>query len=109
LLRNPSLTMIFPFSMRILEAVANWPFEAFGAAQARAAAKLELERVGESLVSRALDLVRDVRLALRRVRGGPDRAPPSPKGSSASASEIATIVNAACAQVTSANWRQAPQ
>src|SRR5262245_29459776 len=27
-LRNPSLTMIFPFSSRILESVANWPFEA---------------------------------------------------------------------------------
>src|SRR5262245_1864224 len=27
-LSNPTLTMIFPFSARILESVANWPFEA---------------------------------------------------------------------------------
>jgi outer membrane protein, heavy metal efflux system len=63
-LRNPSLTLIFPFSTRILEAVANWPFEALWQRPRRvAAARLELERVGETLVSRALDLVRDVRLA----------------------------------------------
>jgi cobalt-zinc-cadmium efflux system outer membrane protein len=63
-LRNPSLTMIFPFSTRILESVANWPFEALWQRPRRvASAKLELERVGESLVSRALDLVRDTRLA----------------------------------------------
>jgi cobalt-zinc-cadmium efflux system outer membrane protein len=62
-LRNPSLTMIFPFSTRILESVANWPFEALWQRPRRvAAAKLELERVGESMVSRALDLVRDTRL-----------------------------------------------
>jgi cobalt-zinc-cadmium efflux system outer membrane protein len=64
LLRNPSLTVIFPFSTRILEAVANWPLEALWQRPRRvAAAKLELERVGESLIPRALDLVRDVRLA----------------------------------------------
>jgi cobalt-zinc-cadmium efflux system outer membrane protein len=63
-LRNPSLTLIFPFSTRILESVANWPFEALWQRPRRvAAATLELERVGESLVSRALDLVRDTRLA----------------------------------------------
>ncbi|MGH9839410.1 MAG: TolC family protein [Blastocatellia bacterium] len=64
LLTNPQLTMIFPFSFRILEAVANWPIEAIWQRPKRvAAAKLELERVGETLVTRALDLVRDVRLA----------------------------------------------
>jgi outer membrane protein, heavy metal efflux system len=64
LLANPQLTMIFPFSFRILEAVANWPIEAFWQRPRRvAAAKLEQERVGETLVGRALDLVRDVRLA----------------------------------------------
>jgi cobalt-zinc-cadmium efflux system outer membrane protein len=63
-LRNPSLTLIFPFSTRILESVAAWPFEALWQRPRRvAAAKLELERVGESLVSRTLDLVRDTRLA----------------------------------------------
>ncbi len=64
LLTNPQLTMIFPFSFRILEAVANWPMEAIWQRPRRlAAAKLEQERIGETLVSRALDLVRDVRLA----------------------------------------------
>ena len=43
LLRNPSLTLIFPFSMRILEAVANWPFEALWQRPKRvAAARLEV-------------------------------------------------------------------
>jgi len=63
-LSNPALTLIFPFSARILESVANWPFEALWQRPRRvAAAKLELERVGETLVSRTLDLVRDTRLA----------------------------------------------
>ncbi|MBX3278801.1 MAG: TolC family protein [Acidobacteria bacterium] len=63
LLANPQLTMIFPFSFRILEAVANWPIEAIWQRPRRvAAARLEQERVAEALVSRALDLVRDVRL-----------------------------------------------
>lgn len=63
-LRNPSLTLIFPFGVRILEAVANWPFETLWQRPKRvAAAKLELERVEETLVTRSLDLVRDVRLA----------------------------------------------
>lgn len=63
LLRNPSLTLIFPFSFRILEAVANWPFEALWQRPRRVkAAKLEQDRVGETLISRSLDLVRDVRL-----------------------------------------------
>ena len=64
LLRNPSLTLIFPFSMRILEAVANWPFEALWQRPKRvASARLEVERVEETLISRALDVVRDVRVA----------------------------------------------
>jgi cobalt-zinc-cadmium efflux system outer membrane protein len=63
-LRNPSLTLIFPFGVRILEAIANWPFETLWQRPKRmVAAKLELERVEETLVTRALDLVRDVRLA----------------------------------------------
>lgn len=94
LLRNPSLTVIFPFSTRILEAVANWPFEALWQRPRRvAAAKLELERVGESLIPRALDLVRDVRLsyvdyalALARARIA--------QQSVRERSEIAIIVNA---------------
>jgi outer membrane protein, heavy metal efflux system len=75
LLTNPQLTMIFPFSFRILEAVANWPFEALWQRPKRVtAAKLELERVGEALVSRALDLARDVRLAYAEYAAARTRA-----------------------------------
>jgi len=75
LLANPQLTMIFPFSFRILEAVANWPIEAIWQRPRRvAAAKLEQERVAETLVSRALDLVRDVRLAYAEYMAAQTRA-----------------------------------
>lgn len=75
LLANPQLTMIFPFSFRILEAVANWPIEAIWQRPRRvAAAKLEQERVAETLVLRALDLVRDVRLAYAEYMAAQTRA-----------------------------------
>lgn len=75
LLTNPQLTMIFPFSFRILEAVANWPFEALWQRPRRlAAARLEVERVSATLVSRALDLVRDVRLAYAEYAAAQTRA-----------------------------------
>jgi len=93
-LSNPALTLIFPFNARALEAVANWPFEALWQRPRRvAAAKLELERVEETLVSRALDLVRDTRLAyvgyatLRRRASGAAEA-------ARERGEIATIINA---------------
>lgn len=94
LLRNPSLTMIFPFSTRILEAVANWPFEALWQRPRRvAAAKLELERIGETLVARALDLVRDVRLAYAEYAAAQTRARVA-EGIAQERREIAVIVNA---------------
>src|SRR6185436_7499592 len=93
-LRNPSLTLIFPFSTRILEAVANWPFEALWQRPKRvAAAKLELERVGETLVSRALDLVRDVRLTYAEYAAARTRAAIA-EGIVQERREIAVIVNA---------------
>jgi len=93
-LRNPSLTLIFPFSTRILESVANWPFEALWQRPRRvAAAKLELERVGESLVSRALDLVRDTRLAYIDYALSQRRASVAAEATR-ERGEIATIVNA---------------
>ncbi len=75
LLTNPQLTMIFPFSFRILEAVANWPIEAIWQRPRRVtAARLEQERVSETLVIRALDLARDVRLAFAEYAAAQTRA-----------------------------------
>ncbi|MGH9765970.1 MAG: TolC family protein [Blastocatellia bacterium] len=93
-LSNPVLTLIFPFSTRIIESVANWPFEALWQRPRRvAAAKLEMERVGETLVSRALDLARDVRLAYADYAAAQMRAGAS-AGAVRERREIAVIVNA---------------
>ncbi len=94
LLANPQLTMIFPFSFRILEAVANWPIEAIWQRPRRvAAAKLEQERVAETLVSRALDLVRDVRLAYAEYAAAQTRASIAEE-TTRERREIALIINA---------------
>lgn len=94
LLANPQLTMIFPFSFRILEAVANWPIEAIWQRPRRvAAAKLEQERVAETLVSRALDLVRDVRLAYADYAAARTRASITEQATG-ERREIAVIINA---------------
>jgi cobalt-zinc-cadmium efflux system outer membrane protein len=94
LLANPQLTMIFPFSFRILEAVANWPIEAIWQRPRRvAAAKLEQERVAETLVSRALDLVRDVRLAYAEYMAAQTRAGIAEE-ITRERREIAVIINA---------------
>jgi len=93
-LSNPSMTLIFPFSTRILEAVANWPFEALWQRPKRvAAARLELERVGETLVSRSLDLVRDTRLAYADYAIAQRRASLTAEAVR-ERGEIATIINA---------------
>ncbi len=93
-LTNPTLTLIFPFSTRILEAVANWPFEALWQRPRRvAAAKLEQERVSETLVSRALDLTRDVRLGYADYAAAQIRAGIA-AGAVRERREIARIVNA---------------
>ncbi|MFN0112693.1 MAG: TolC family protein [Blastocatellia bacterium] len=63
-LKNPNLTLVFPFSFRVFEALALWPFDAIWQRPHRVtAAKLEQDRLSQSLVTNALDLVRDVRLA----------------------------------------------
>lgn len=93
-LTNPTLTLIFPFSPRILEAVANWPFEALWQRPRRvAAAKLEEERVSETLVIRALDLARDVRMAYADYAAAQMRAGIT-AGAVRERREIAVIVNA---------------
>jgi cobalt-zinc-cadmium efflux system outer membrane protein len=63
-LRNPIFTLLFPLGPKQLEATANLPLEIFWQRPRRvAAAKAEMERVGESLVQTGLNLVRDVKVA----------------------------------------------
>jgi cobalt-zinc-cadmium efflux system outer membrane protein len=63
-LRNPVLTLLLPWGPKQLEFTAGLPFEFLWQRPRRvAAAKLDLERVGESLVQTGLNLVRDVRVA----------------------------------------------
>jgi cobalt-zinc-cadmium efflux system outer membrane protein len=63
-LRNPMLTLLLPWGPKQLEATANLPIEVFWQRPRRvAAAKVDLERVGESLVQTGLNLVRDTRVA----------------------------------------------
>ncbi len=63
-LRNPMLTLLFPWGPKQLEATANLPLEVFWQRPRRvAAATTEIERVGESLVQTGLNLVRDVKVA----------------------------------------------
>lgn len=93
-LRNPNLTLIFPFSSRVLESVANWPFDAIWQRPRRvAAAKLEQDRLSQSLVTNALDLVRDVRLAYADYSLAQLRAQVATQVSS-ERGEIAVIINA---------------
>jgi cobalt-zinc-cadmium efflux system outer membrane protein len=94
LLTNPQLAMVFPFSFRILEAVANWPIEAIWQRPRRvAAARLEQERVAESLVSRALDLARDAHLAYAEYAAAQTRADIAEE-ITRERREIAVIINA---------------
>jgi cobalt-zinc-cadmium efflux system outer membrane protein len=63
-LRNPVLTLLLPWGPKQLEATANLPIEVFWQRPRRvAAAKVDLERVAESLVQTGLNLMRDVRVA----------------------------------------------
>lgn len=93
-LRNPNLTLIFPFSFRVLEAVAIWPFDAIWQRPHRvAAAKSEQDRISQSLVTNALDLVRDVRLAYADYALAQSRSRIAAQASE-ERGEIAVIVNA---------------
>jgi outer membrane protein, heavy metal efflux system len=74
-LRNPILTLLLPWGPKQLEATANLPLEVFWQRPRRvAAAKVELERVAESLVQTGLNLVRDVRVAYADSALSSDRA-----------------------------------
>ncbi len=64
LLRNPVMSLLFPVGPKQLEMSANWAIEAIWQRPRRiAAARLDLERTAESLISNGLDLVRDARIA----------------------------------------------
>ena len=94
LIANPQLTMIFPFSYRILDAVVNWPIEAIWQRPRRvAAARLEQARVDETIVAFALDLVLDVRLAYAEYSAAAARADIA-ADIARERMEIADIVNA---------------
>ncbi|MBL8186641.1 MAG: TolC family protein [Acidobacteria bacterium] len=93
-LRNPNLTLILPFSVRVLEAVALWPFDVLWQRPHRvAAAKLELNRTEETLAAMALDLVRDVRLAYADALLAESRSRIAAQAAR-ERNEIAVIVNA---------------
>ena len=72
LLRNPVLSLLLPWGPKQLEATARWPIDALWQRPNRvAAARLNVEAVGERLVARGLNLVADTRLAYV---GAPSRA-----------------------------------
>jgi cobalt-zinc-cadmium efflux system outer membrane protein len=61
---NPDLQMLFGIDPKPFELLLNVPIQALWQRPKRvAAAKLDLERVSESLVQNGIDLVRDVRIA----------------------------------------------
>lgn len=63
-LRNPILKLLFPVGEKKLETALSWPIDAIWQRRKRvAAAKLEAERVAESLVQLGLDLGRDTLIA----------------------------------------------
>jgi outer membrane protein, heavy metal efflux system len=64
LLRNPVLSLLFPWGPKQLEATLRWPIEQLWQRPSRvAAAKLNADAVAERLVARGLNLVADVRMA----------------------------------------------
>lgn len=63
-LRNPILKLLFPVGEKKLETAMSWPIDTIWQRPKRvAAAKLEAERVAESLVQLGLDLGRDTLVA----------------------------------------------
>ena len=65
LLRNPVFSLLLPWGPKQLEATARWPIDALWQRPKRvAAARLNVEAVGERLVARGLNLVADTRLVV---------------------------------------------
>jgi cobalt-zinc-cadmium efflux system outer membrane protein len=74
LLANPSFSMLFPLGPKQLEFTALVPLEALWLRPRRVAiARVDAERVAESLVQNGLDLIRDVRVGLSDLQLGRDR------------------------------------
>ncbi len=93
-LRNPILTLLLPLGPKQLEATANLPIEVFWQRPRRVAvARVEVDRVGESLVQTGLNLVRDVRVAYAESVLAKERALIAAE-SFRQRNEIAQIVNA---------------
>jgi cobalt-zinc-cadmium efflux system outer membrane protein len=64
LLTNPSFSVLFPLGPKQLEFTATFPLEALWLRPKRvAAARLQADRVAQTLVQNGLNLVRDVRVA----------------------------------------------
>jgi outer membrane protein, heavy metal efflux system len=64
LLRNPVLSLLFPWGPKQLEATVRWPIDALWQRPDRvAAARLSSEAIGERLVGMGLNVVADTRLA----------------------------------------------
>lgn len=63
-LKNPVLSLLFPWGPKQFEATLNWPAEALWLRDARIdVARLDAEAVAARLVAHGLDVVRDVRAA----------------------------------------------
>jgi len=93
-LRNPILTLLLPWGPKQLEFTAGFPLEVFWQRPRRvAAAKIDFERVAESLVQTGLNLVRDVRVVYADVALADDRARIASE-SLRQRTEIAQIVDA---------------
>lgn len=93
-LRNPMLSLLLPWGPKQLEFTASLPLEVFWQRPRRvAAAKVDLERVAESLVQTGLNLVRDARVAYADLIRADDRARIASE-SLRQRSEIAQIVEA---------------
>lgn len=73
-LRNPMLSLLLPWGPKQLEFTASLPLEVFWQRPRRVgAAKVDLERVAESLVQTGLNLVRDARIAYADLTLADDR------------------------------------
>ena len=64
LLRNPVLSLLFPWGSKQFETTVSWPLEALWLRQHRVdIAALDVQGVAQALVQHGLDLVRDVQVA----------------------------------------------